>query len=209
MSERGMEHRAATGEPDYDNYPLEELRDARESIDDQQWPARVARIDRLIRVREREAEEARAVEAARRLEPRGPGTFARWWTRNWLWVVPAMLILVSLLAAGGFFGVRAVVDGMVRSSWAYTESMERAEAHPGVIDALGEPLVTPRFLQGEVSSKPDGSGSAELRVPIEGPAGKGTLVVIAERRRGKWSFETAEVEVEGRDEAIDLLDDGS
>jgi Cytochrome oxidase complex assembly protein 1 len=52
------------------------------------------------------------------------------------------------------------------------------------------------------------SGDAELSIPISGPRGKGRILVAAKKEHGRWSYQTMEVDVDGDDTAIPLLNPG-
>ncbi|HEX2164573.1 MAG TPA: cytochrome c oxidase assembly factor Coa1 family protein, partial [Thermoanaerobaculia bacterium] len=83
------------------------------------------------------------------------------------------------------------------------EALARAEAHPAVIEALGEPLAAGRRVRGEVD---DGgpAGRARLALPLSGPRGSGRLLVDAERRGEVWSFTRLELRLDDG-EVVDLL----
>ena len=127
-----------------------------------------------------------------------------WWETNWKWVIPVGCLggIVCFAALG--FGVFSLVNGMMKSSWAYTEGVKLAIHNPGIVEALGEPVEPAWWFSGSINvSGP--SGDAELAIPLKGSKGRGTLYIIAHKRAGEWSFELAEVEVDGRQDRIDLL----
>lgn len=127
-----------------------------------------------------------------------------WWQRNWKWAVPLGCLgsIVGLVAFVSAIGVLAF--GSIRASPPYKEALAMSQESPEVILELGEPIKAGWFVTGSISvSGP--SGEAELAIPIRGPRKRGTLYVIAERRAGRWEYELVEVEVDGRDDRIDLL----
>ena len=69
---------------------------------------------------------------------------------------------------------------------------------------LGEPVKAGWLVSGNVNVNGP-SGEANLSVPLSGPHGKGTLYLTAHKRAGRWEYEVLEVEVEGRQDRIDLL----
>ncbi len=126
-----------------------------------------------------------------------------WFSRNWKWLL-ALGCLVPTLCCGGFglvtwFGVQKVIkEGPV-----YAESLAKAVIHPEVAKALGEPVKPGGMVSGNVSDN-GGSGTASLKVPLEGPKGKGTLYVEASKSAGQWNYTKMEVELaDGK--RIDLL----
>ena len=132
----------------------------------------------------------------------GPG----WWSRNWKWFVPTgcltiLLLIVAFIAAIFFF-----VFGILKSSDVYKTALARAKSDPAVIEALGEPIKEGWLIMGKTNGEGTG-GQADIGIPISGPKGKGTAYAVATKTAGRWTYTTLEVEVEGRPERIDLLQD--
>jgi hypothetical protein len=70
---------------------------------------------------------------------------------------------------------------------------------------LGEPIELGFWISGSINiSGP--TGNADFSVPLSGPKGAGRLYIVGEKSAGKWSFDLLEVEIDGRDERIDLLE---
>ena len=135
--------------------------------------------------------------------PAAPG----WWQRNWKWCVPVLAALLLALLAAFVFGIVALVFGAIRSSSPYQQAVSRAQSDSAVIAALGEPIRTGWFVQGNIST--DGaSGSADLAIPLDGARTDGTLYVVAHKRAGEWRYETLAVNVDGG-ERIALVDEAS
>jgi hypothetical protein len=139
--------------------------------------------------------------------PRHPSTQpSSWFGRNWKWVVP----LGCFTAVAGFVAFVAsivlVVFGFVRSSDVYQHALETASSHPAVIEALGEPVAPGWYVTGSINVQGP-SGSADISFPISGPRGKATVFAAAKKRAGRWDYEVLEVQVEGREERIDLRDE--
>lgn len=131
-----------------------------------------------------------------------------WWSRNWKWAVPVgclggLVIFVSGIVLFVFL-VYSGVTAAIRSSDAYQEGMARAQAHPELKAALGEPMESGFWVSGNINvSGP--SGNANLSIPISGPKGSGTLYVVGTRSAGRWQYSTMEVEVPGRPSRVNLL----
>jgi hypothetical protein len=49
------------------------------------------------------------------------------------------------------------------------------------------------------------SGTADISIPLKGSWKDGTLYAVAHKSAGRWSYDTLEVAVEGREQRIDLL----
>jgi hypothetical protein len=110
-------------------------------------------------------------------------------------LVPSIFVIIFASVTLGF-----------RSSWAYLEAMELARNNPALIEELGEPLESSWFVSGSIRvSGP--SGQAEILIPVEGPRKAATLYVVAIKQAGRWEFELAEAEIEGRKSRIDLIPD--
>jgi hypothetical protein len=45
-----------------------------------------------------------------------------------------------------------------------------------------------------------------MSIPISGPYAVGHIIVVANKHANQWKFETLEVEVDGQDERIPLLE---
>ena len=52
------------------------------------------------------------------------------------------------------------------------------------------------------------SGSAEIAIPIHGPKGSAVIHAAATKTAGTWHFNRLEAVVPGREEVVDLLDEG-
>ena len=129
--------------------------------------------------------------------PAHPG----WWQRNWKWFVPVLVAVLLALFAAFVFGIVALIFGALKSSDPYRQAVERAKADPAVIAALGEPIATGWFVQGNFSSNgPD--GEANLSIPLDGPKADGTLFVVAKKHAGEWRYETLAVNVEGGERIV-------
>jgi hypothetical protein len=129
-----------------------------------------------------------------------------WWQRNWKWVVPTGCLSIIILLALFIAGVAGIVFTALKSSDVYREAVARAEAHPAVRDALGEPIRTGWYVSGNLETN-NASGQADIAIPLKGSQRNGTLYAVATKSAGNWTYETLEVEVEGQDGRIDLLTD--
>ena len=105
-----------------------------------------------------------------------------------------MFGLVLLL----WFGLLALMKG----NEAYRLGMERIEANPQVIAALGSPLET-GFVQGSIESS-NYAGNADIHIPLSGPRGEGVAHVIASKSAAGWALESVEVYVEGTGQSISV-----
>ena len=141
------------------------------------------------------------------MQPAQPLQQPSWWSRNWKWALPAgclILLVPPLLLTGFAGGIIAIVFGSIKSTDVYEEALARAQAHPAVIEALGEPVEDRWWVSGQINAT-GSSGSADLAIPLRGSKGTATIYAVASKSAGRWEYHTLEVEVEGRPERIDLL----
>jgi hypothetical protein len=143
------------------------------------------------------------------MEPMTPAQPQRsWWSRNWKWVVPVgcLVLVLPLLALAGFIGgILAIVFGSIKSTDVCQQALALAKSNPAVIEALGEPVEDGWLMSGNINTSGP-SGSADISIPLHGPKGKGTLYAVATKSAGRWEYGTLEVEVQGRDDRINLLE---
>ena len=129
----------------------------------------------------------------------------KWFSRNWKWVVPSVgclsIIVVFILL---FTTMVSKVTGMFKDSVPYTVGMENLLKNEFVIKKLGEPIETDGMFQGNINYVND-QGTADLKIPIKGPKGDATLLIIAEKNESVWIYQTMKVSFKGDDEMINLL----
>jgi hypothetical protein len=102
-----------------------------------------------------------------------------------------------LLCCGGGIGITFFVMSIIKSSDVYTESLARAKANPDVKALLGEPIEAGFFVTGNISTNTTNgvtTGDANFGIPLTGPKGGASLVVIAHKRGGPWEYEVMKVQ---------------
>jgi hypothetical protein len=115
-----------------------------------------------------------------------------WWERNLKWVLLAAVLLV-LLCLAAFVGLIFIaVVSATRSSEVYRTALMRAQAHPGVVERLGQPVEPGLLVQGRIETD-NRQGEADLAIPISGPRGEAEISLVARKRAGIWHFEHLEV----------------
>lgn len=118
--------------------------------------------------------------------------------RHWAIAGVAVWLTLIIVTGGMFYGIASLLKG----SDVYRGALERVNAASAATEALGAP-VEGGFPMGSINiSGP--SGEAQLSIPVHGSRAKGTLYVEATRSMGRWQYDRMELEVEGRDERIDL-----
>lgn len=118
--------------------------------------------------------------------------------RNWAIAgVVTWLALIGLAAATVF-----AIDAAIRGSDVYRQAVARLGASAEATRLLGPPI-EPGFPMGSIRiSGP--SGEAELSIPVRGSHARGRIYLEATKQMGQWRFDRIELEVEGREERIDL-----
>ena len=134
--------------------------------------------------------------------------YPSWWKRNWKWAVPlggclGLLVVFILFIGSIFYGVTAVLE----ESQPYEYALETINQDKGITSALGSPIVKDGMIQGSYNNS-NGHKTADMKIPISGPKGSGTLFVKATRNDGDWTYNVIRVEIKD-DESIDLLHEES
>lgn len=127
----------------------------------------------------------------------------RTWFERWLvtiLIVAAVFIVVAFIGAV-FYGI----EYAFRASYPYQQAVERATDSPAVAEKIGAPLDIGWLVLGNVNSS-GREGSTTMSIPISGPYAEGHIIVVANKHANQWKFETLEVEVDGQDERIPLLE---
>ena len=133
-----------------------------------------------------------------------------WWSRNWKWFVPTgcclgtLLGLILAVAVFGFsiFAIFSGVSAALKSSEPYKVAVARAHADARVATALGTPLEE-GFPMGSINTNND-TGDVDLKIPISGPKGKGTIYVAGTRSGATWTYSKMSVTIDGSGNTIDL-----
>jgi hypothetical protein len=118
--------------------------------------------------------------------------------------VPLGCFGVALLFVAFAGSIVLIVFSAMKSSNVYKEALARANAHPGVIEALGSPIKDGFLISGNTNVN-GASGESNLAIPISGPKWKGTIYVSANKVLGQWNYSGLVVEVGQTHQRIDLL----
>ena len=117
-----------------------------------------------------------------------------WWQRNWKWALLAAALSLVLLIAGLVFVIVKLAGGMMRSAEPYRLAVDRAQAHPDVIAALGTPIEPGWMPSGNIKIE-NRSGTADLGITLKGPRGEAMIDVLATRRATQWHYSMMQVSV--------------
>lgn len=129
-----------------------------------------------------------------------------WFRRNWKWLLPVggcltLILMLMVLVGTLFFGVTK----MFANSEPYQYALEQASTNEKVIAVMGEPIEKKGIVSGNMSLSDD-DGEANFKLPIKGPKGEGSIVILAVKNYGEWIYKELYVQIEDSEEVINLLD---
>ena len=99
-----------------------------------------------------------------------------------LLVLYVVIIIIALSAA----------RGALRSSEIYNQAIAYAQSSPEAVRLLGEPIEAGKSVNGSIDVS-NGSGNAELTIPLTGSISKGELFATGVRNNGVWSLTSLEL----------------
>ena len=123
-----------------------------------------------------------------------------WFSRNWKWLVPVILIVVCGLP----LALMGAVFAAMKNSDAAKESVFQAQTNSQVMNQLGTPIAEGWLVTGSINTSTT-SGDADLAIPISGPKGHAKIYVTAHKVAGAWNYSVMEVAIAGSNERINLL----
>ncbi|MFS4492449.1 cytochrome c oxidase assembly factor Coa1 family protein [Maribacter sp. 2308TA10-17] len=131
--------------------------------------------------------------------------YPSWWKRNWKWVVPvggclSLIVLFIVFLGSVFYGVTSALE----ESQPYEYALEKINQDPEIASVLGTPIEKDGMIQGNYKYS-NGKKSADMKIPISGPNGSGTLFVEATGEDDNWTYNVIRVEIKDN-ESIDLLE---
>jgi hypothetical protein len=116
--------------------------------------------------------------------------------KMWVIIILSVLLFLFLLIAGCCTLLYVGVKKAMKSSDVYLMSVKRAQDSPCVISKLGQPINSSGLPQGSVNES-NGSGSADLTIPVNGPQGTGSLHAIASRDNNVWTLTSLTLSADG------------
>jgi 5'-methylthioadenosine/S-adenosylhomocysteine nucleosidase len=140
---------------------------------------------------------------ARRDVQHSPVRFRAWFQRNCKWFSPLPIsagVVVAVLS-----------ENRLANSDISTLSIADAKSADAVTQRLGEPVKLGWITWGSLSHgyqdhEGDHEGHANLRIPLSGPRGQGTLYVVANANYlGNWTYQSLQLKLQGDATGIDLL----
>jgi Cytochrome oxidase complex assembly protein 1 len=126
-----------------------------------------------------------------------------WFSRNWKWFMPTVIlgpILALVLLIGGLF---ALGLSAIKSSEPYQHAVTAATHDARVTGPMGAPVTPGWYFLGSINVS-GSAGDADLTVPLNGTVRHGTVHVVARKSEGIWSYQTLEVQIDGASARINL-----
>ncbi len=126
-----------------------------------------------------------------------------WFSRNWKWFIPTVIlgpILAIVLLIGGLL---ALGLSAIKSSEPYQHAVTAATHDARVTGAMGAPVTPGWYFLGNINVS-GSTGDADLTVPLNGTARHGTVHVVARKSEGIWDYQTLVVQIDGVPEHINL-----
>lgn len=120
--------------------------------------------------------------------------------KRWLWIAIALLAVAVLV--GIFCAIFFSIASALKSSDAYQMAVAKVMANPEAVGALGMPIEAGIPL-GSINIS-GGSGAADLSFSVKGSRARGMVYLEATRNLGKWKLGRIELQVDGREDRIDL-----
>jgi hypothetical protein len=127
-----------------------------------------------------------------------------WFSRNWKWFVPTLVLGLVLLIAVAVGALLTFVFGLLKSSEPYQHAVAVASSNPAVVRELGTPIVPAWYISGNINVS-GSSGDADLAIPLKGSLHRGTVYVVAKKTAGVWAYDKLQVLVDGQESPIKLL----
>jgi hypothetical protein len=118
--------------------------------------------------------------------------------RKWaIWGLVAYSLLIALFVALFF-----LVVGLLKNTEAYQFGLTKLQASSEAMTILGPPIST-GMVQGSIETSGP-SGKADISFSVKGQKAEGTVYVDAKKDLGQWIANRIELEIDGRQNRIDL-----
>jgi len=131
-----------------------------------------------------------------------------WWKRNWKWALPvggclSIIVFCIIFFVSVFYGVTSAIEG----SQPYEYALEKINDDEAITKILGHPIEKDGMIQSSYKYN-NGKKTADMKIPVSGPNGSGTLFVEATGEGENWTYNVIRIEINDN-ETIDLLNNDS
>ncbi|MCV3240880.1 cytochrome c oxidase assembly factor 1 family protein [Mesorhizobium sp. ZC-5] len=118
------------------------------------------------------------------------------------WAIAGIIVWAGalLLAVGLTFGVMSAL----KNSLTYALTMQEVRSSATAKAALGDNIEAGFWVNGNISIDIDGSGDAQLSIPLSGSKGSGRVVSRGVRTNGIWDLRLVLLQVDGSDTPLVL-----
>jgi hypothetical protein len=113
-------------------------------------------------------------------------------------------VALLALAVGLIFSILAVVFLVLRSLDPCDAALQAAQSSEILRRELGTPMTKGWIVTGSVRTF-NGTGTADVTVPVSGPRGDASIRAHATLRQGHWIYSRMTAEIEGSGRHVDLL----
>ncbi len=118
------------------------------------------------------------------------------------WAIAGIIVWAGtlLLAVGLAFGIMSAL----KNSLTYALTMQEVRSSATAKAALGDNIEAGFWVNGNISIDIDGSGDAQLSIPLTGSKGSGRVVSRGVRTNGIWDLRLVLLQVDGSDTPLVL-----
>jgi hypothetical protein len=124
-----------------------------------------------------------------------------WFSRNWKWFIPVVLLVIGLCCVvcvgGGFYSI----FGLIKSNYVYQHGLEMVQVNTRAQQLLGTPINAGFLVSGNVEES-GSTGSADLSFPVSGPKGSGTVHAKGTKYGGSWVITSLVLVMDGTGERV-------
>ncbi|MBN2580395.1 MAG: hypothetical protein JXB10_15535 [Pirellulales bacterium] len=128
-----------------------------------------------------------------------------WWSRNWKWFVPTLLLGCIIICCGVPAGIIGYVAMKMKGLEPYAVSLQKVLMDPQIKEAIGEPIELDSILPSGQYHEEGESGEAKYYWDVKGPKGKAKIEMQARKMGGKWALVVLTATLEDG-KKIDLLE---
>jgi len=130
-----------------------------------------------------------------------------WFSRNWLWFIPTLLIVLFIFCCGGPALIGFNIASKALRSGPYETAMQKIQADPTLKQELGEPIKDVSWIPAGRLEFENDRGEADLRFDIAGPKNQAKAHMQARCTNAKWELTVLEVTLSSG-KTIQLLTNG-